>query len=436
MKRLIVFLSALLSASAYAENFTATDKVLFFSTDVLIEVIERNFDKNLQLDVANKYIELMDSATHSVSIADLTTICATGQIDSAKCRNFINDLFTTMGIGDTVKPFYWADYIPYSGDEPSNTFVPHMGFEQDSGVWTIRFPWMKEQSFRKQYPGVEHLGGISACTAESGTVHVADMSKNFAQNEQTGNNCWCKMTYPEESAWVYNKSGDTMAGGCERSCALECLDAIRGADESMRAAMFTAVKLNGSNEHGTIDPKKIKNEFKPCEFDWGKDTYWEGWGEMDLVEFHFWNKFRPREPMSQWFIDSHKDSFSYSLKDWEWEAGGMPWLTSQKFKCVYPNVKSIKGTATLNNKQKQPKLGYLYGITQDSFSAKQINGNNCWCKMTYPEESAWVWIKYLENPYTPLTDTEKYNLCISECGYAFSRRSYLLIDAFKPIGEK
>ena len=36
----------------------------------------------------------------------------------------------------------------------------------------------------------------------------------------------------------------------------------------------------------------------------------------------------------------------------------------------------------------------------------------------------------------PLTDPEKYNLCISECGYAFSRRSDYLIDAFKPIGKK
>lgn len=443
MKRLIGFLSVVLSIPVYAENFTANDKVLFFSTDVLIEVIERNFDKSLQLGVANKYTELMDATTHSVSIADLISVCGVGNLDREKCRNFINDLLTTMGIGDTVKPFYWADYIPYRGDEPSNTFVPHMGFEQDTGIWTIRFPWMKEQSFQKQYPGVEHLGGISACTAESGTVHVADMSKNFSQNEQTGNNCWCKMSFPEESAWVYHTSMDsvTISTGkttdsdtmCSRGCAFECLGAIRGADESMRVAMFTAVKLNGANEPGTVDSKKMKDEFKPCEFDWAKDTYWKSLGEIE--KYYFWNRFRPREPID-WVIDDEQDEFSYSLKDWEWEAGGMPWLTSQNFKCVYPNVKSIKGTATINNKRKKPKPGYLVAVTQDSFNAKQINGDNCWCKMTYPEESAWVWVAYMENPFTTYTNTQKYNKCISTCGYIFSRRSHELIGAFKPIGKK
>lgn len=391
MKRLIVFLSALLSTSAYAENFTADDKVLFFSTDVLIEVIERNFDKNLQLDVANKYIELMDTTTHSVSIADLTTICATGQLDNAKCRNFINDLFTTMDIGDTVKPFYWADYIPYRGDEPSNTFVPHMGFEQDTGIWTIRFPWMKEQNFRKQYPGVEHLGGISACTGESGTVHVADMSKNFSQNEQTGNNCWCKMTFPEESAWVYNKSGDTMAGGCERSCALECLEAIRGADESMRAAMFTAVKLNGSNEHGTIDKKTLRDEFKPCEFDW-----------KNIGRF----KTKP-------WIDYNENG---------WSAGGFDWMNSDEFQCEYPGVKQIRGIAAAQDFEddrghnQDGTWGTRFGLIRSNIIHQEFGATDCWCKMLYPEQSKWVLCNVI-------MDADRLN-CNMFCASAFQHTIY------------
>ena len=436
MKRLIAFLSVVLSIPAYAENFTANDKVLFFSTDVLIEVIERNFDKSLQLGVANKYTELMDATTHSVSIADLISVCGVGNLDREKCRNFINDLLTTMDIGDTVKPFYWADYIPYRGDEPSNTFVPHMGFEQDTGIWTIRFPWMKEQSFRKQYPNAEHLGGISACTNESGNVHVADASKNFAQNEQTGNNCWCKMTFPEESAWVYHTSMDsvTISTGettdantmCSRGCALECLGAVRGADESMRAAMFTAVKLNGANEPGPIDPEEFKKKFKKCEFDWrnaakwdnlgswaynetteNKNTVWFGWKtqkpphrqrpeysrykewEIDFVEGkgldnnirsqYEWEKLHP------WEDKNHYEANATGLQNEEWAAGGFGWMKSENFQCKYPGVTKIKGVAACTS-----ATGKGGQTANKSFRAGETTGCYCWCKMTYPETSKWI----------------------------------------------
>jgi len=48
-----------------------------------------------------------------------------------------------------------------------------------------------------------------------------------------------------------------MAGGCERSCALECLSALR--NEPMRAAMFSIVKLNGSNAN-TSDERVIGDD--------------------------------------------------------------------------------------------------------------------------------------------------------------------------------
>ena len=423
MKRLIAFLSVLLSMPAFADGFGVNDKVLFFSTDVLIEVIERNFDKSLQLGVANKYTELMDATTHSVSIADLISVCGVGNLDREKCRNFINDLLTTMDIGDTVKPFYWADYIPYRGDEPSNTFVPHMGFEQDTGIWTIRFPWMKEQSFQKQYPGVEHLGGISACTAESGTVHVADTSKKFAQNEQTGSNCWCKMTFPEESAWVYHTSMDsvTISTGkttdsdtmCNRGCALECLSAVRGADESMRAAMFTAVKLNGANEPGPIDPEEFKKKFKKCEFDWRTEAFEEDlWGggalltqesdnttwigyktQKNLYEmpekvklYNYLNEkskdlqLKLKYPSSPW----PRELNSKGLKYEEWARGGFSWMKSDNFQCKYPGVKKIKGVATCNNVK-----GDFGQVTNRNFTPNEKTGLYCWCKVTYPEQSKW-----------------------------------------------
>ena len=412
MKRLIVFLSALLFTSAYAENFTADDKVLFFSTDVLIEVIERNFDKNLQLDVANKYIELMDTTTHSVSIMDLITVCGVGKLDNAKCRNFINDLLTTMDVGDTVKPFYWADYIPYRGDEPSNTFVPHMGFEQDTGVWTIRFPWMKEQSFRKQYPGIEHLGGISACTNESGTVHVADTSKNFSQNEQTGNNCWCKMTFPEESAWVYTieKSGGR-DGNCDRSCALECISALRQ-EQDMRAAMFTAVKLNGTNANTSDEsvitddlvaavtppppPPKPKIKPKNCEFDW----------EMAPTKY------------AVLFARVYEDKWTIDLK--KWHNADSVWATDliKDFKCKYPNVTEIRGTGICSDQ----KPDYANQVIHVKPTPTNKEPNYCWCQLSYPEQSGWV-----------STEQNK-GFCYSACNELCLNDALEYI--FKSIGKK
>ena len=438
MKRLIVFLSALLSTSAYAENFTATDKVLFFSTDVLIEVIERNFDKNLQLDVANKYIELMDSTTHSVSIADLTTVCATGQIDSAKCRNFINDLFTTMGIGDTVKPFYWADYVS-ANPEPIRlaVFASGDGYHKHDGLapgqWAITFGWMNKSSFRMQYPKIQSILGTSACTSEYGTKYTADSSKNFEPNEISGDHCWCKMAGPEESEWVYTieKSGGR-DGNCERSCALECISALRQ-EQDMRAAMFTAVKLNGSNEHGTIDPKKIKDEFKPCEFDWGNDPRMSakigrsGWRpeEKDIWVGGIW-KWRSGEETVQL-----ADGLNYG----EGAIGGLNFMKSEGFKCKYPHVNKIKFVATLND---QP--GEKWQLTNKSFKANERTGTHCWCRIISPEKSKWFNMDDASvTEWDTLTDlNSRFDACIHTCVFymIWDNNENGWYEAFGSIGKK
>ena len=55
MKRLITSLSVLLlCTSARADAFGPNDKVLYFNSETLIEVIKNTFPQNLQLDVANK----------------------------------------------------------------------------------------------------------------------------------------------------------------------------------------------------------------------------------------------------------------------------------------------------------------------------------------------------------------------------------------------
>lgn len=420
MKRLIAFLSVLLCTPAYADGFGVNDKVLYFNSNVLIDVIKNTFPQNLQLDVANKYVELMDKFGN-VSIADLITVCGVGNLDNAKCRNFINDLITTMG-DDTIKPFYWADYVS-ANPEPIRlqTYSSGDGYHKNPGLgpgeWAMTFGWMKDSKFIKQYPQTKYIRGYSACTADAGTPYTIDAGKNYALNETDGEHCWCKMVGPEESPWVYNKSGDTMAGGCDRSCALECLSALR--TEPMRATMFSVVKLNGSNAN-TNDEKVIgdalKDEFKPCEFDWAKGTKWnndEPWYGWKTAHPPFWlqpeyinfekklfgyndSAGKPKDP-------SHSAYNSTGLKNEEWTAGGFNWMKSDGFQCKYPNVNRIKGVATCN-KEKATSWGQT---TNKNFTPEERTGNNCWCKITYPEQSKWFFVMPFEHASEYKTEDEE-----------------------------
>ncbi len=402
MKRLLTFLLFLiLSVPAFADGFGANDKVLYFNSDVLIDVIKRNFANDLQLNVAQKYVDLMD-VNGNVSIVDLVTVCKTGNLDTNKCRVFINDLLKTAETD--IKPFYWADYVSVNTDPIGLNSVQFgdgtYNYAKSGllpGEWAIQFGWMKykHQSFRKQYPNNKFIGGTSACTSDVGTRYVADSSKNYSSNQQTGNQCWCRMTVPEQSAWVYN--GDIQNGGtCHHACALSCMTNVRDKTQ-MRGAIFTTVKLNESNANSVADNTTkdiLIKKFTPCEFDWVKD--------IDVYA-------RPHP----------KIKFSGS----EWTITGYKWMNGEKFQCKYPDVNEIKGTSSIKN----------YGY-----------GKVCLCKMTEPEESAWVeaeWNVYVGGSrecgtvcaHSIAFGTIAGDLC-SKDDYSGSKRN--AEDMFKSIGKK
>jgi hypothetical protein len=461
MKRLIAFLSVLLCAPAYADGFGVNDKVLYFNSETLINVIKNTFPQNLQLDVANRYVELMDKSGN-VSIADLITVCGVGNLDNAKCRNFINDLITSMG-DDTIKPFYWADYVS-ANPEPIRlqTYSSGDGYHKNPGLgpgeWAMTFGWMKDSKFIKQYPQTKYIRGHSACTADAGTPYTIDAGKNYALNETGGENCWCKMVGPEESPWVYNKSGDTMAGGCERSCALECLSALR--NEPMRAAMFSVVKLNGSNAN-TSDERVIgdalKDEFKPCEFDWGKyskEFYYDSINMETIGYKAAWSK---AQPMIDFLLSrgSKLDNIDFTsnyniegLSEGEWFAGSFSWMNKEDFRCKYPNVNQVRGIATCNTVKGTEKQA-----TSKNLSGKEYTGLNCWCKITYPEQSKWVhakdfgegeWVHTYEEGIEGQMGTERTDIIyvneekrIANCAlYCPMECIWVLPEVFHSIGKK
>ena len=197
MLKYLALLTVFLPTHLYADEFGPNDKVLYFNANVLLEVITRNFPENLRLDVANKYTSVMDT-NGNVSIADLTEVCIVGRLDSNQCRNFIQDLISTAG-DETLAPFYWADYVRYSID--GDVYNSNQGFNNERGQWTLQYPWMiptnnEGKLYQNYYPRVQCrqgkreefcAQGISACTSESGTIHVADSTKNFIQGEKSGN---------------------------------------------------------------------------------------------------------------------------------------------------------------------------------------------------------------------------------------------------------
>ena len=83
------------------------------------------------------------------------------------------------------------------------------------------------------------ITGISTCLATSGTFGVANAAIESPGGETTGGKCWCKMTHPMASRWVfYNDLGS--ASNCASYCAYSCGTYVQS-NGAMRAGLFGSV---------------------------------------------------------------------------------------------------------------------------------------------------------------------------------------------------
>ena len=81
-----------------------------------------------------------------------------------------------------------------------------------------------------------NLSGIAVCNDTGGTFGV---SSNNEQYETGGVKCWCKMTHPAVSRWVFRGSYSS-ASDCADYCARGCGDGVR--DSSVfRSGVFGSV---------------------------------------------------------------------------------------------------------------------------------------------------------------------------------------------------
>ena len=81
-----------------------------------------------------------------------------------------------------------------------------------------------------------NVAGSMACTADTGTRLTVDETKNYSAGG-TGTNCWCQMTSPAKSGWLYISSLGT---ACADKCAYICAQNVgtnRNAT-SVRTSLF------------------------------------------------------------------------------------------------------------------------------------------------------------------------------------------------------
>ena len=87
--------------------------------------------------------------------------------------------------------------------------------------------------------------GIATCVDTGGQVNcpveeLRDSNGEIATGgERTGKYCWCKMTHPAVSRWVFRHTFASV-GGCEYHCANYCGRDVRDESE-FRAGLFGSV---------------------------------------------------------------------------------------------------------------------------------------------------------------------------------------------------
>ena len=81
-----------------------------------------------------------------------------------------------------------------------------------------------------------NVSGVAVCNDTGGTVNRASNSEQY---ETGGVKCWCKMTHPAVSRWVFRNSYSS-ASVCATYCALGCGDDVR-ARSDFRSGVFGSV---------------------------------------------------------------------------------------------------------------------------------------------------------------------------------------------------
>jgi len=100
--------------------------------------------------------------------------------------------------------------------------------DEATKTWTTTFP---------NYT----VSGIATCNSTSGTYARAYPEYNFDNNHASseGVYCWCRMTSPVRSAWVYGSERGS-ASECASDCARRCGSGVQGYSDFRRGVFGSA----------------------------------------------------------------------------------------------------------------------------------------------------------------------------------------------------
>ena len=140
-------------------------------------------------------------------------------------------------------------------------------YDNSTGTWTANLDY-------------GDVSGISTCNSTSGSWATAYPQYNFEQGT-SGAQCWCKMTGPARSAWVYRDEHGS-ASDCAAHCAHYCAGNVRDS-AAIRTGMFGSVECESctnkpANSHYTSNATTNNCSWE-CD-----DGYYDNNGTCTLCE--------------------------------------------------------------------------------------------------------------------------------------------------------
>ena len=83
------------------------------------------------------------------------------------------------------------------------------------------------------------ISGIGICSSTQGAGYQTATELDTSTTSDDNRHCWCKMTSPAVSRWVFTASAPS-AGACAQSCTAACATHVQGV-ASCRSVMFSSL---------------------------------------------------------------------------------------------------------------------------------------------------------------------------------------------------
>ena len=101
-----------------------------------------------------------------------------------------------------------------------------MSYDEITMTWSTTYPYGT-------------IYGVAAWLSVNGGTHgTINYDLDAGGGEKEGGYCWCKMTHPASSRWVFTSS--TSASNCASACARNCAAYARG-NAALRSGLFGSV---------------------------------------------------------------------------------------------------------------------------------------------------------------------------------------------------